>query len=94
MVYDNLGNKISPKISKTNINSAPQDDNIHTLLELEQAEIKKALKLYNGNITKSSKALGISRNALYEKMKRYNIKKRTFNMLLTRDISRQNTHTL
>jgi transcriptional regulator of acetoin/glycerol metabolism len=43
------------------------------LSALEKDAIKKAVRFYNGNITKTSKALGIGRNTLYEKMKKYGI---------------------
>jgi len=48
-------------------------DRIMPLSALEKDAIKKALLLYNGNMTKTSKALGIGRNTLYAKMKKYNI---------------------
>jgi len=44
-----------------------------TLSVLEKDAIKKALLFYNGNITKASKALGIGRNTLYDKMKKYGL---------------------
>jgi transcriptional regulator of acetoin/glycerol metabolism len=48
-------------------------ERIMTLSALEKDAIKKALLFYNGNMTKTSKALGIGRNTLYAKMKKYNI---------------------
>ncbi|MDM0849814.1 helix-turn-helix domain-containing protein [Clostridium perfringens] len=42
---------------------------------LEKETIEKALCTFDGNITKASTALGISRNALYNKIKRYGINK-------------------
>ena len=48
-------------------------DRIMSLSALEKDAIKKAVQFYNGNITKTSKALGIGRNTLYEKMKKYGI---------------------
>jgi transcriptional regulator with PAS, ATPase and Fis domain len=48
-------------------------ERIMTLSALEKDAIKKALLFYNGNMTKTSKALGIGRNTLYAKMKKFNI---------------------
>lgn len=48
-------------------------DRIKPLSALEKDAIKKALLFYNGNITKTSKALGIGRNTLYDKIKKYSI---------------------
>ena len=72
LTHDNLGNPISNNNSEEHNNY--ETITITPLLILEQNEIKKALQLYNGNITKSATSLGISRNALYNKIKRYNIK--------------------
>ena len=52
----------------------PGADRIMTLSALEKDSIKKTLLFYSGNITKASKALGIGRNTLYDKMKKYDIK--------------------
>lgn len=73
LTYDNLGNIISTD------NKEPDDiqcelPSVTPLIVLEQQEIKKALEVYNGNMTKAAKSLGISRNALYNKINRYNIK--------------------
>lgn len=72
MTHDNLGNKI--EINQCGI-IEKIDDKILSLRELEKREIEKAIKVYNGNITQVASALGISRNALYNKMKRYGIEK-------------------
>lgn len=78
LTYDNLGNIISTdnndSENETTENSECEIVTVTPLIALEQQEIKKALELYNGNMTKASKALGISRNALYNKVSRYNIK--------------------
>lgn len=66
--YDNLGNPIVK--SEEDINT---ETTIIPLVVLEKMEIEKALKIWNGNITKVSQALGISRNALYNKIKRLGI---------------------
>lgn len=54
-------------------NPRPGEDKIMTLSALEKDAIKKTLLFYGGNITKTSKALGIGRNTLYDKMKKYGI---------------------
>ena len=72
MTHDNLGNKISfeKKIKKI---EKVEEEEVLPLIELEKREIKKALKVYAGNMTRAALALGISRNALYNKIKRYEI---------------------
>lgn len=47
--------------------------NSFNLEELEMRAISGAMSLYNNNMTKVAKALGISRNTLYLKIKKYNI---------------------
>ncbi|EMS81491.1 GAF modulated sigma54 specific transcriptional regulator, Fis family [Desulfotignum phosphitoxidans DSM 13687] len=44
------------------------------LHRLEKENIKKAIQFYDGNITQAAKALGIGRNTLYDKMRKYGIK--------------------
>lgn len=44
-----------------------------TLKDLEIKAIIQTLKNYEGNISKTAMALGINRNTLYDKMKKYNI---------------------
>lgn len=44
------------------------------LRALEKEAIGRALRHYNGNITGASKALGIGRNTLYDKMRKYGLK--------------------
>jgi transcriptional regulator with PAS, ATPase and Fis domain len=44
------------------------------LSALEKETIDRALRHYNGNVTRASKALGIGRNTLYDKMKKYILK--------------------
>ncbi|MFN2395808.1 MAG: helix-turn-helix domain-containing protein [Bacteroidales bacterium] len=39
--------------------------------ELEKDAIQRAVEIYDRNMTKVAKALGISRNALYQKIKKY-----------------------
>ena len=50
------------------------EDKIMTLSALEKDAIEKTLLFYSGNITRASKALGIGRNTLYDKMKKYDVK--------------------
>lgn len=73
LTYDNLGNIIATD-NKDFENIVCEIPTVTPLITLEQNEIKKSLEIYNGNITKSAQSLGISRNALYNKIKRYNIK--------------------
>jgi transcriptional regulator of acetoin/glycerol metabolism len=48
-------------------------DPIMPLSALEKDAIKKALLFYDGNMTKTSKALGIGRNTLYAKIRKHEI---------------------
>lgn len=74
LTHDNLGNPIEDNSSnKVCTLCYTSDDIVTPLIILEQNEIKKALKVYDGNISKASSKLGISRNALYNKIKRYGI---------------------
>ncbi|WP_243429429.1 sigma-54 interaction domain-containing protein [Clostridium botulinum] len=83
--YDNLGNEIvhicdDENCSTCNIQKDKSDDCqqevlLSTLLEIEQRTIKNTVDYFNGNMTKAATSLGISRNALYNKMKRYGISK-------------------
>ena len=49
--------------------SAPSD--IHTLEEMEYSMIKAAIDKFNGNLSLAANQLGISRQTLYNKIKRY-----------------------
>lgn len=71
--YDNLGNLLDTFIPDNTVNANIDNDTITPLIVLEQKEIVKALQICKGNISQASSKLGISRNALYNKMKRYNI---------------------
>lgn len=78
MTHDNLGNKIVKENKEkeefeTKCTGNCNDNQIIPFVELEKKEIKKAIKICDGNMTKVAKALGISRNALYNKIKRYEI---------------------
>lgn len=72
MTHDNLGNRINFD-NKTKVIEKVEEERVMSIVELEKQEIKKALRVYNGNMTKIAAALGISRNALYNKIKRYGI---------------------
>lgn len=74
LTHDNLGNPIEKEISTTiDLEVENSDKTITPLIVLEQLEIKKAIRICNGNMTKAASKLGISRNALYCKVKRYNL---------------------
>ncbi len=59
-----------PEAIKSNQFVTTNDSSHLSLNELESFEIRKILSQYDGNITKSAKALGISRNTLYRKIKK------------------------
>jgi len=48
-------------------------DGIQSIEELEKEAIIHALRVMNGNMSKATRKLGISRNTLYLKCKRYGI---------------------
>lgn len=48
-------------------------DEEHNLNELERNTILKVIEKYNGNISKASRELGITRTALYRRLSKYNI---------------------
>jgi transcriptional regulator with PAS, ATPase and Fis domain len=60
-------NKNQPPDSRT------ADEEIVSLNTLEEVAIKRSLTLYHNNITKVATSLGIGRNTLYCKMKKYGI---------------------
>ncbi|MCP4109678.1 MAG: hypothetical protein GY749_29860, partial [Desulfobacteraceae bacterium] len=39
----------------------------------EKVLIKKAIKKYKGNLSKTAKELGINRSTLYDKLKKYDL---------------------
>ena len=55
----------------TNIQNADADG--LTLDEVEYIAIKKAYKKYHGNVSQMASALGLSRQALYRRMEKYNL---------------------
>ncbi|MBN2307746.1 MAG: sigma-54-dependent Fis family transcriptional regulator, partial [Candidatus Hydrogenedentes bacterium] len=50
----------------------------HELERTEQAVIESALRDHQGEMTATSNALGISRRALYERMKKYGLSRERF----------------
>lgn len=72
LTHDNLGNPISKNDSYEKCIHC-DNEVITPLIVLEKQEIIKAIRICNGNMTKAASKLGISRNALYNKIKRYNI---------------------
>lgn len=63
-----------PAIQKTALVNQTNDKKSKTLKELEMAEIERILAANNQNVTKSAKVLGIPRQTLYRKIKKYGIK--------------------
>jgi len=59
-------------IENVQINSLSKIEE-HNLLELERNTILKVIEKHNGNISKASKELGITRTALYRRLSKYNI---------------------
>ncbi len=66
--YENDGLH-SDIVNNVNVESVPD----MTLQELEKRHIYLAIKKYGGNMTKVAKTLGIGRNTLYQKIKKYEI---------------------
>lgn len=59
---------------KPAMRTMPDDVEIMPLASVEKKAIENALVHFGGNITKVSNALGIGRNTLYDKMKKYGIR--------------------
>lgn len=53
--------------------NAPSDDSIHPLEEIERNMILKAAELYGNNLSRIAAALGVSRQALYRRLEKYDI---------------------
>ena len=60
-------------VEPTPIKSEEIDETIFTLETVEKKYIEKALNKFDGNISQTAKALGIGRNTLYRKIKKYSI---------------------
>lgn len=52
----------------------PTSGNVISLTEIEKITVVSTLDKFNGNITKTAKALGIGRNTLYDKLKKLGIR--------------------
>ncbi|MFC3094507.1 sigma-54-dependent Fis family transcriptional regulator [Alteromonas sediminis] len=57
-----------------------KDKELRHLDDIELDMIKKALNKYQGHISKAASALGISRNALYRRMEKYQLDKEDFDI--------------
>ena len=66
-----MGNRIV--YNEKEIKKMDDIEEVLSFTELEKREIRKAIRVYNRNMTKVAQALGISRNALYTKIKKYEI---------------------
>lgn len=55
------------------VNPSAEKRDIMPLEQLERMEVIKALKVCQGNITQSALMLGISRNALHNRIRKYNL---------------------
>ena len=68
-------------LSEQDIGEKEDDDkDLRHLDDIELDMIKKALKKYQGHISKAAVALGISRNALYRRMEKYHLHKEDFDI--------------
>lgn len=56
--------------------TAAASDNVSYLAIKEREAIERMLKIFNGNISKTAKSLGVSRNTLYSKIKLYDLASR------------------
>jgi two-component system response regulator HydG len=61
----------SPIENSQSVRSAGDEE--HNLNELERNTILKVIEKHNGNISKASRELGITRTALYRRLSKYNI---------------------
>ena len=59
---------------KTKHGSSLPEPGSMTLEEMEEAMVRKALEKYNNNISKAAKSLGLTRQMLYRRLEKYNIK--------------------
>lgn len=68
-----LDNEIKESVEIPISKEISESDVVQTLDELEESYIKRMLKNNNNNICKTSQILGVSRNTLYNKIKKYTI---------------------
>lgn len=75
MTRDNLGNIIeaTPKNSEITNEASGSQAFIIPLKDLEKNEIIKSISICSGNISLAASKLGISRNTMYNKIKKYGI---------------------
>lgn len=69
-----IGNGKEIKVKDLPIQSQSPVSNIESLEDLEKAHIVSILQKYEWNISRSSKALGVDRVTLYNKIKKYDLK--------------------
>lgn len=69
------GNIVTPEVLNLNMNKAILDTNsgFTTLEQMEKAMIERALSQNNGNMSAVAEQLGITRQTLYNKLKRYEL---------------------
>jgi sigma-54 dependent transcriptional regulator, acetoin dehydrogenase operon transcriptional activator AcoR len=60
-------------MNETPVSPVKNPSEVVSLVELEKDAIQRAVEVYERNMTKVAKALGISRNALYQKIKKYGL---------------------
>ena len=60
-------------MNETPVSPVKDPSEVVSLVELEKDAIQRAVEVYQRNMTKVAKALGISRNALYQKIKKYGL---------------------
>ena len=63
----------SPKPALTNSETSAQNEILTSVKEMERDLIIRTLRHFNNNMTHSAQSLGLSRNTLYLKLKKYNI---------------------
>ncbi len=72
LMADTLQFSVTPHNAE-NYMPAKQEEAVQTLDEMERHLIIKAIAKYNGNLSQAASQLGITRQTLYNKMKRYGI---------------------
>lgn len=71
--YQRFRNECGENVTKSDQQFSETKYENKKLNEIEKNEIEKLLITYGGNISKIAKELGIARNTLYRKIKKYNI---------------------
>ncbi|WP_258872157.1 sigma-54-dependent transcriptional regulator [Thalassotalea euphylliae] len=71
---------LSESMSSGDASNEVDDRELRPLDDIEFEMIRKALKKYQGHISKAAAALGISRNALYRRMEKYQLDKEEFDL--------------